>query len=460
MFKRKFFTTIFALFLISSPVLAYKKMTLTTFRGNFSGPYITGEAGFTVMNTEINTAASLQGDGSSLGHILWGHMSGTSPTARLGAFYGFQFEPDYFLGVGLTAAYQNAVTSMQAYSDNTATQHYLKDYQSAKLQFNFGAFLQPGILISPSTLVFLSAGALYNQFKYHADTEGERPIFVVAPHSGYIASDKTKWLWGWGLGVGLEHFVQQNIAVIFQYLYTSTKNENVDKVLTNVPTNVSLISNESEFHSHTNQFFAGIAYYFEGKVDSNMKPRLGGFSGFSVSVYTGILNQLTRVTGRYTRGASIDISGASIQPITDSPTNTNINFGLSLAYGELIEDYYVGARASIESTNSPTQVTRDQTEVTLAFAVPTIYRNYQVKLYNYGALDVLIGRPVFHSNMIYILGGAAYGYYKISGTVIEPTRAFASVYKTGALWGIRAGLGFSTKITEHASLSLEDVFTL
>ena len=202
----------------------------------WSGPYVGGQIGIGILQKDnartefdtnrdgnfgdtVNTAT---GANAFSPGFCGGVASSTAPTSGCdrsdrGVEYGVHAGFDAELGglvVGAVAEYDrhNVEDSVSAFSTTPAFYTLTRELRSS-----YGVRARAGAAITPSTLLYGTAGVVRGSFRQSFATSNTANAFA-------ITDAKTKG-WGYRLGGGLEQKLGGNFSVGALYLYSSIKDD-------------------------------------------------------------------------------------------------------------------------------------------------------------------------------------------------------------------------------------------
>ncbi|MCB1827987.1 MAG: porin family protein [Coxiellaceae bacterium] len=426
----------------------------------FDGFHIGAETGLMLSGFRAYTLASQTIPASTFTLEQYGHYTGASATGRLFVGYGWDLS-DFYLGVNLDANLMGA-TGRSHTNDfdlrGVATELFSSSYQ-LELQRSFSLSLIPGYLISDRTMFFAQLGGAQGRVKGQVLLNG---VLATAPGDASLTQSFSKNLFGWVAGFGFQHFLTNDWALAMQYLYThyATLSNFHDEA----PDNTRHISDYTRVKTSSNAFLVGAAYYFddlEGEFPSTKNK--GGFKGFYLGVFSGLIQQLTSYN--YFSDFAISLVGRHESQLNGDQGNNNVNGGLFLGYGVLINRAYLGLElgggvgTSVSALNS--SIRGDDENLS---------RVLRVSLQEVAYLDLKLGTLLGgDTSMLYALVGLANGRLKLqprqnsadradTGTPMTYFESVGDVVKAHLL-GLRVGLGFSTKLAKHWALGIQDAFT-
>ena len=173
-------------------LLAQQPLAWAQSNAQWSGPYIGGTAGYTMLDMDISRNGmnypTLSFDGGSLGLL---------------AGYNFQIQDQFVIGAEADFAWANL--------DGWQGNHVWGSEWSGSIKGRLGYLVTPGIML------FGSLGAGYSELQY----VGGPPIPPPGPAPPPLPQEFIDELvWGYSLGAGFEAYLNDVIRVRFEYLFT------------------------------------------------------------------------------------------------------------------------------------------------------------------------------------------------------------------------------------------------
>lgn len=169
-------------------------------------------------------------------------LSGNGIDGQLFAGYGMTFEDHYTLA----AEVFGSISSLKGDYDVANTfsapvlvalglpgSYTFNSSASLKLQHTLGVALMPGVMISPSTNLYLRVGYVYSRFKLSdtgAGLTGLIPPFGTGVFNGVPASEGKNES-GLQLGLGASTMVTNNVGLRLEYTWERYGNFNVNQVV-------------------------------------------------------------------------------------------------------------------------------------------------------------------------------------------------------------------------------------
>lgn len=410
----------------------------------FNGFSLGFQTGVTTANFKYSLAAQeFTGTGVTKTFEVGDHLNAVAPTGRFFLGFGWAFQR-FYLGASLAGGLFRLENSNFAENQHLEPAAVSKEvWVRLTLKNNFSADLQPGYLLSPQTLLFTSMGVTLARGEL-AGVTGRTP----SGNNSYLLNKSHSTETGYELGLGISHFISRHMTFTMQYLFDHYG------MLQASDRNFRL-TNDLKFHSNINTLLMGLAYHFNGRAMSVMHSIMGGFDGFTVGLFGGVLSGLQ---SSHENDTYLDTREYARNFINNTGS-TNLLGGIDVSFAHVFKLLYLGAVLSGQLGNNSNYSVAEFTNSNNGGVYEAVLRT---RVQSPLSFDIKPGVVIDGDNVLYVLTGVSMGWIKSDSSYNARSNAdleLNDVHNTNHEAGVRIGLGFMTKLTKNMLVGIQDVFT-
>jgi len=363
--------------------------------------------------------------------------------------YGWQWNRGYF-GLYAQGHLFELTDKQQFFFFNLSNTPFLTRIAQVKLVSSAAIGIKPGILLSPTTLLFLQIAASYTRAHLNSVTFGGS-----GQGSGSAATNLIKNIVAPRFGIGIEQKLSQHLSLLINYTYTYYGH--IEGVGESRYTNFE----SAEYSLGNNLILIGLNYYPSPSLNSfNEVNQAHPFRGFLVGIFGGY-HQLNM---NETLGETGTVAAAPIlgRAILTKLVSQNAVGGILVAYNFNWNWFVLGFEA--ENNLGIRYKTDFDSHLQLSAPTANLIQSSLTEQ-DYIGITVNPGFLLNENTLLFTKFGLVYSYFKYVFDVF--TRAPALITVTANQFshgmtrlGFRFGLGIEHKITHHISLYLLDQYTL
>lgn len=214
-----------------------------------SGFYINGALGGTLLDVEVDQHFSF-GTPATISIPSEINLSDGNVAGWIGVGYSHRFQNHLVLGAEVTAGATNLTVShkngfVPEFDD------FIDGEIESQLSNDFAALFKVGYLSKHNTYLYALVGPRWGNFESTLDTSIP-PFLFTDSESGYQL--------GVTAGVGIEHMINNHLALGLEYAYTSYGQ--IDSPRTLVQAEGATILDEADLEASTNTLGVRLSYHF------------------------------------------------------------------------------------------------------------------------------------------------------------------------------------------------------